>query len=195
MDKLGGVATDSIFRDEAANGELVSPSLQASVDQYLERYPWADGDALETSFVLTQTFITVKEAVSTYLEPYGLGLTRAEYNFLAILHLAGDRSRALGEIAREMGVTPAWVTRLLDSLQGQGLAERVTNPSDRRVIYAQLTPQGQDRCVAIMPAYLTFLGGTGNALTAKEKKQLRDLLMKYRRQAESLLEAQDKRQG
>lgn len=161
--------------------------MQASVQRYLEKYPWTDAEAIETNSVLTQTFIAIKEAVSDYLIPYGLGLTRAEHNFLAILHLADDKSRALSEIAREMGVTPAWVTRLLDSLESQGLAERVTNPSDRRVVYAHLTDEGQARCVSLVPAYLNFISKAGEGLTSEEKAILRTLLLKYKSQAEALL--------
>jgi MarR family 2-MHQ and catechol resistance regulon transcriptional repressor len=153
-------------------------------------YPWADGDAIKTNSALTQTFITVKEAVSEYLIPYGLGLTRAEHNFLAILHLSANKSRALNEIARDMGVTPAWVTKLLDSLQSQGLAERVSNPADRRVVYARLTPEGQARCVSLVPAYLSFLGEAGQGLTLEEREELRRLLLKYRQHVESMLQQQ-----
>jgi DNA-binding MarR family transcriptional regulator len=185
------VKRDSNVYDEISPGELGSPALQSSVLKYLDKYPAADGDAIATNLSLTLAFMALKDALTEYLVPYGLGLTRAEYNLLAILHLADDKSRALSEIAREMGVTPTWVTKLLDALEAQGLAERVVNPADRRVTYAHLTPEGEARCVLLVPAFLKFMQEVGQALSADERSELRRLLEKYKMTAESLSKRKD----
>lgn len=169
-----------------AAGDIAPGGLHATVRRYLDKYPSADAEAIETNLALTLTFMAAKDALTDYLVPYGLGLTRAQYNFLAILHLADDKKRPLSEIAREMSVTPTYITKLLDALEAEKLVERVASPADRRVTYAHLTPEGEARCTSLVPAFLKFMEEVGEAFTPEEKIQFRELLDKYRRRAEEI---------
>jgi DNA-binding MarR family transcriptional regulator len=75
-----------------------------------------------------------------WLSPAGLSLTSA--STLSALERNGP-SR-LTDLAVGQGVTQPAMTQLVARLTDQGLAERVADPSDGRVVQVQLTQAGRD---------------------------------------------------
>jgi DNA-binding MarR family transcriptional regulator len=69
-----------------------------------------------------------------------VGLSPAESRALASLDPM--RGRPMWALAREWGCDPSNATWLVDRLERQGLAERETGASDRRVKMVVLTPRG-----------------------------------------------------
>lgn len=65
-----------------------------------------------------------------------------DYEALYLLSRAEDRRLKRIDLARRLALTPSGVTRLLEGLEEAGLVERATCPSDRRVVYAELTKDG-----------------------------------------------------
>lgn len=62
---------------------------------------------------------------------------------------------SLRELAEQMAVDPPYTTVIVDDLVRRGLAERITNPTDRRSKLVHLTPEGQAaaaRATAILTA-------------------------------------------
>ena len=57
------------------------------------------------------------------------------------------------ELARDMQVDPAAVTRALDRLEAKGLIERGRSATDRRVVQLELTAEGR-RVAPLVPAAL-----------------------------------------
>ena len=55
----------------------------------------------------------------------------------------GEAGRELGELRRALGLDSGYVSRLLRSLEGQGLARVTPSPADGRRRAVQLTPQGR----------------------------------------------------
>jgi DNA-binding MarR family transcriptional regulator len=81
------------------------------------------------------------------------GLTLNDFEVL--LHLSradGGRLRRVDLVERVL-LTPSGITRLLDGLEAAGLVERAECPSDRRAVYAVLTPAGRDRVEAAFVAH------------------------------------------
>jgi len=54
------------------------------------------------------------------------------------------------EIARRIGIEGATLTRMLDTLEAEGLVERQTDPQDRRSKHIRLTDAGKDALADIM---------------------------------------------
>ncbi|MPZ48886.1 MAG: MarR family transcriptional regulator [Dehalococcoidia bacterium] len=160
-----------------------------SARRYADKYPWADTEAIETFFALAKTFNIVLTTLARYPMPGGAGLSRAQHTFLTALYVAEDNSLALSEIAREMNVTPTYVTKLSDALEAEGLVERNASRSDRRVTYARLTLDGLARCGELVPAFLRFIAEIGNDLSAPEKVELRRLLNAYTSRAGAMMTA------
>ncbi|HWC30689.1 MAG TPA: MarR family transcriptional regulator, partial [Dehalococcoidia bacterium] len=92
-----------------------------SARRYAEKFPWADVEAIDAFLTISRTFNALYLALLRRPMPGGSELSRAQHNFLAALYLADGNSLALSEIAREMNVTPTYVTKLSDSLEAEGL--------------------------------------------------------------------------
>ena len=106
---------------------------------------------------LSHAFVTINHAMRRYLVPQGFDLIRAQHNFLAVLFVSDDNQLSLRDIAREMGVSAPYVTKLLDDFEDEGLVERVSSQLDRRVVFARLTPEGKVRCATIVPGFVDFI--------------------------------------
>jgi len=80
------------------------------------------------------------------------GLTLTQFNVLRLLitgHPDGETCSALrdGLLHRVPDVT-----RLVDRMERSGLVLRKRSEQDRRVVYVQITPEGQRRAEALYPA-------------------------------------------
>jgi len=69
------------------------------------------------------------------------GLTRARLSALSVLVFGG--SRTLGELAAADGVAGPTMTRMVNGLIGEGLAERRPHPTDGRAVTIAATPGGE----------------------------------------------------
>ena len=70
------------------------------------------------------------------------GLTINDYEVLLRLAQASDRRMRRVDLANEVLLTASGITRLLDGLEKAGFVERGSCSTDRRVVYAVLTPAG-----------------------------------------------------
>lgn len=68
------------------------------------------------------------------------GTTPARGRLLLALGCAGPCK--MSDLSARLGVTPRNVTKLVDSLEEEGLLEREPHPHDRRVTLIRLTAQG-----------------------------------------------------
>lgn len=79
-----------------------------------------------------------------------LDLTMRQLKVLLTLARQGDSSGH--ELTREMGVSLATVTGIVDRLAAKGLVSRREDPDDRRVRRLELTPKGRKVTAGIMDA-------------------------------------------
>ncbi len=68
-----------------------------------------------------------------------------------------DHRLMMSELAEQTGVTSGAVTRVVDRMSEAGLVERRACDNDRRVQWAQLTPQGLKRLEAAAEVHLDDL--------------------------------------
>lgn len=87
------------------------------------------------------------ELSSTYARAHGLSV--AEWRMLARLHAQG--AMQLGDFCRETAMDKAYVSRILRSLQPQGLIEVKTDPDHGRRLILAITPQGRALARRILP--------------------------------------------
>lgn len=85
------------------------------------------------------------------------GLTVARTHLLWILHHEGPSTQAV--LAGALGVTPRYVTTLVDALDATGLAERRPHPVDRRAVLVHLTERGRATMTAMADEHVK-LGAT-----------------------------------
>ena len=89
---------------------------------------------------LLRTSDALARGAEEVIKPFGLSGT--QYNILRILRGAGTHGLCCHEAAERMLTHDPDITRLLDRLERRGLIVRARASSDRRVITAQITPEG-----------------------------------------------------
>ncbi|MEW6230668.1 MAG: MarR family transcriptional regulator [Bacillota bacterium] len=104
-----------------------------------------------------------------------LGVTRDQFHVL--IALCG-LELTMGELGERLAVTGSTITDLVDRMERAGLAERVRDDADRRVIRVRMTSGGRSVLDRVKERRRTYLGRVMNAVTAEEQKTLRDLLAK-----------------
>ena len=72
----------------------------------------------------------------------GADLSLSQYNVLRILRGSAGEGLSCGEIAERMVRRDPDLTRLLDRLENRGLVKRSRSTTDRRVVLAEIAPEG-----------------------------------------------------
>jgi DNA-binding MarR family transcriptional regulator len=75
-----------------------------------------------------------------------MGVTASDLDSLHILHQNGATTAA--ELARQVGLTPGSVSRMIDRLDAAGCIKRTSDPRDRRRVLIEPTGDGLARIAA-----------------------------------------------
>jgi DNA-binding MarR family transcriptional regulator len=86
------------------------------------------------------------------LAPFGI--TLGDYEVLVRLSESEDERLRMCDLATALQLSPSGLTRRLDGLVKSGLVERIASPSDRRVMFAALTPAGHAKLVEVAPDHV-----------------------------------------
>jgi DNA-binding MarR family transcriptional regulator len=106
--------------------------------------PGVTGAELEISKRAARLAALLNAPVETELAR--LGLTKAEYDILAVLRSAGDPYRLRPSVlAQRLALTSGGTSNALRRLAGAGLIERDPDPSDARSSWVRLSPAGAER--------------------------------------------------
>jgi DNA-binding MarR family transcriptional regulator len=99
----------------------------------------APGMALVTSVMRAHQILLAR--VDATLRP--LGLTFARFEVLMLLDFSRTGQLPLSKIGQRLQVHPASVTNAIDRLEGDGLVERRSHPTDGRTTLAVITRAGR----------------------------------------------------
>ncbi|MEC3860437.1 MarR family transcriptional regulator [Mesobacterium sp. TK19101] len=99
-------------------------------------------DRTDESLIALRRILRATELYARDLA-HAAGLTPAQLRVLQIVAARDDATPKA--LARQMGVSQATVTALVDKLVARGLVERVPSQTDRRQTYVVATPQGRSR--------------------------------------------------
>jgi DNA-binding MarR family transcriptional regulator len=93
-------------------------------------------------FALLHAAHALEERLERALETVGLSMPK-----LSVLSALADagRSQTLGDLAQRLSCVRSNITQLVDRMEAEGLVRRVSDPSDRRIVLAQLTALGGER--------------------------------------------------
>lgn len=86
------------------------------------------------------------DAVETRLQAYGVKLSGLQYGILGML---SHETLTVSALSQRMGIDPSSMVRIIDSLEGKGLAERGTDPNDRRRNPIRITDNGRALLAAV----------------------------------------------
>jgi DNA-binding MarR family transcriptional regulator len=96
------------------------------------------GDAL---FLLLRAYRVAADGVDERFRELD-GLSLSLWEVLVILSMAPNMRLRMADITLRMLVSKSNVTKLVDKLERAGLVRREASPTDRRVVFASLTPRG-----------------------------------------------------
>jgi MarR family 2-MHQ and catechol resistance regulon transcriptional repressor len=154
--------------------------------RFKNRVPWVDETAIEANMAVANTSAAIMNAFHERIETVGEGKANGRNRILRLIYLTRPERLAQGEIGRELSVTSANVTYLIDGMVREGLVNRLVNPNDRRMTFVELTPKGEELAERIVPVIGTFMGEVVGCLSDAEKKQLNHLLERVRCNAEKM---------
>lgn len=87
---------------------------------------------------------------------------------LSALQMIEDEQTTLGDVARQLMVTPAVVTGLIDRLEKRGYAYRINSTGDRRRIHLALTEKGRGAVSAAEKHLASELAAKLDSLSAED---------------------------
>lgn len=163
---------------EAEDGALYETSVRATVARLQELFPEIDALSLEAHIVFERThnlLLNMREAAWA-----SFGLTGRRFILLRLLYTSDRRRLSMGEIASQMNLGTNNVTQLVDGMERDGLVQRVTGPEDKRVVFASLTPQGEELFASVFPRNAQRIAQSWSAFTDEEKQTLTQLLLRLR---------------
>ena len=103
-----------------------------------------------------------------------IGLTPALF---ALLNVLGAREGAIQQqLSSDMGIDPSAMVKLIDELEGAGLAERRRRPADRRAWEVGITPTGRRTLERARQSVTQVENEVLGGLTTGDRRQLLLLL-------------------
>jgi DNA-binding MarR family transcriptional regulator len=108
----------------------------------------------------------------------GRGLSAGALDVLARLSTATDQGLSIGELARAAGVSSRNVTGLVDTLERDGLAQRVQDQHDRRSVRARIAPVGLDWLDNFRQPTQRAMSAVFQGFTEDELARFRDLCLR-----------------
>lgn len=152
--------------------------IQQTVKEMTERFPDLDTSALETLLLFMRTSRDIHSEMSARLSRYGL--SQGKFIILMLLFRNTGNHLTPSELADRAGVTRGTITGLVDGLQRDGLIERGTTNTDRRMVTVRLTAAGQQVLNELLPGYFTRTSELLSELDQSERQTLVTLLNKLK---------------
>jgi MarR family 2-MHQ and catechol resistance regulon transcriptional repressor len=173
-----GEPNPGLKSEDATEGERIRETAQS----YAEHFPSLDSAAIEVYVSLLHTLRVHSVAIERYLASLDQGkpLSAARHTVLRTLYFADGKRLSQNELSGELGVSRTNITHIIDALERDGLLVRVTNPSDRRSNYIELTPQGVTFCSSFVPTVAQFMASMFEDLSEPELAELNRLLARVR---------------
>ncbi|UYO94837.1 MarR family winged helix-turn-helix transcriptional regulator [Pollutimonas sp. M17] len=103
-----------------------------------------------------------------------IGHSMPRWRILLALHRSGECSQK--QLARELPMDPAALTRQIKAIEGMGWIERHADPADNRLTNVALTASGREIVQATLPRRTAFIENVFEDLSAAQLDQLSDLL-------------------
>ncbi|AWB43330.1 MarR family transcriptional regulator [Paenibacillus sp. CAA11] len=132
--------------------------------------------------VLAKSFKSVNEHAVTGSKIQGFNPTA--FAVLEVLYYKGQQP--IQQIGAKLLLQSGNVTYVIDKLEAAGYLHRTPCARDRRVIFAELTPQGKALMDRLYPEFGDRIDHALSGLDAAEKETLIALLKKMGREAEKL---------
>ena len=130
----------------------------------------------EAIYSVALLYNLLSSEIERYLQKFGLSAGKLNV-LVTIRNRGGEEGISQVDISKNLIVSPANMTKLLDKLEKEGLVTRGAQEGDRRVNIIRITPKGEKLLDQLWPGYLKTLEELGKKLSQKDQKQLASSLM------------------
>jgi len=145
-------------------------------------------DLEEINTTMNTAQLLMNDSDERFFEQYNLGSTR----YYTLVHLDESPGLTLSELSRRLLCTKGNMTRILKSMEQDGLLERRMDPLDNRAVRHALTPRGVALLTDTRTAYRTFLEQRFSGLELYEIDSLERILTRLNRRLEAILHPDDR---
>lgn len=145
-------------------------------------------DLEEINTTLNTAQLLMNDSDERFFEQFKLGSTR----YYALVHLDESPGLTLSELSRRLLCTKGNMTRILKSMEQDGLLERRVDPLDNRAVRHALTSQGTALLTNTRTAYRSFLEQRFSGLELYEIDSLDRILTRLNRRLEAILHPEDR---
>lgn len=162
---------------KSPRNDTMGAPMEVILKQWQRERPDIDPAVMAVCGDIRRANELVRQEIATNLS--GTGLDMAGFDVLLTLRRQG-RGSALSPsaLAKEMMLSTSAMTSRLDRLEKRGLAERQTDPNDRRGLRIVLTDEGFALADKLVVSHVETEERMLTNLTKKERTQLRALLSK-----------------
>ena len=144
----------------------------------MKRYKSYDALAARVMHDLVQTFTMAESRLANRLHEQDM--TLSGMNILTILRDHSAEGCPLNTLSQLLLVSRANITGLIDSLVRRGFVRRQDHATDRRIVLAKITKEGEKWMDSYVPTHCNEVKAMLSGLNQKEKLQLAELLTKLR---------------
>lgn len=142
--------------------------------------PWLDKDERAAWLAFATIMELLPAALDAQLQA-DAQISHFEYQVLAMLSDAPDRTARMGELAFLANGSQSRLTHVVTRLESRGWVRRCSDPCNRRVVLASLTEAGWDKIVASAPGHVDAVRRyVFDPLTRAQVGQLRDIAGRIR---------------
>lgn len=160
------------------SGNLSDSAVLSSIADMREDVPDLNETAVEAHMMLFRTYAAYLSALSSRLED--IGLSHSRFNMLRWLHHAEGNRLTMSELGAHLEASVPNVIRMVQALEAESWVRRVPSESDRRVMYVELTQEGQSRFREALPNVIRLWEEVQSGLNTDEQEMLSHLLSKLR---------------
>lgn len=156
------------------------PQLDEMLERFKQRYPRMD---LEMIRFFSGTMIMIQE-IGIMMESYfgRNGLSKARFAVMIHLHGSDDPAGVnISELLTFHDVSSATMTGIIDTLEREGLLERIPCPEDRRRVNLRITDAGRAFMDDFLPRHQAYIGEFSKNLNDRERQTLLKLIAKLHR--------------
>ena len=134
-----------------------------------------DPDLTTTFGRLVEVYASFERQLGRALEQH-CGIAHNWFEMMLRISRSEDSQITMSALAEQVALTTGGVTRIFDRMIAAGYAKRVPCPTDRRVVYAALTPAGQAKLTEAAEVHARNLEQLFAGLNGSDRRRLDELL-------------------
>jgi DNA-binding MarR family transcriptional regulator len=141
----------------------------------IEEPRWLDNEESQAWRALVKALARLPAALDAQLR-HDAGISHFEYEVLALLSEAPDRTLRMSALAMWAGASLPRLSQVVARLEQRGWVRRAPDPSDGRYTLATLTSQGQAKVTQAAPGHVQEVRRlVFDPLTKAQSRQLRQI--------------------